>query len=167
MGKEIVEYWKPKHDQVVSLHLAGYSNIRIGQIIDYTPEYVSAILCDPRALAAVMEFQRRIRDRSIEDIENYIVELAEKSIRNIAVTVEHEFDPGSKGKEHQDAVGFKLLACLGYDGQRRGEQRVQPIQMSREMEERLVNAMEKTREVDMLIAEAEEVEVLEDAATIS
>jgi len=167
MSQQVVEGWKPAHDQMVALHLAGYQTNRIAQVMEYSREHVGVILGDPRALKMIIEFRRRIREKTLGDIEDTIVDLAEISLKKIGDTVEAEFDAGSKGKEHQDKMGFKLLACLGYNGQNRKQEESRKLQMSSEMEGRLVAALEKTAEVDELIANAVEVEVIEEGEEVA
>jgi len=163
MGKQIVEAWKPVHDEMLAMHLAAYSNVRIAQVTGYSPEHVSVMLNDPRAEKAIFALRKRLRKKAIGDIEDRMVDLAERSLQNIAETVEHRYDENavaSKGKMHQDDVGFKLLACLGYNGKGAKETEPRRLTLSADQGERLVTALEKSAAVDRLIEEAEEVEVV-------
>ena len=77
------------------------------------------------------------------------------------LAVRGEFKPGTRAKAHQDSVTFGLLDRIGYG--KKSEITTKGaggIQLSKETEERLVSALEKSNEVSE-IHEMPEAEIID------
>lgn len=159
-----LQNWKPIHDKIVALALAGYSNNSIAAIVGYSHVRVCQILKDPRAEAAIKALQSRMFDKFHERIEGKLLMLGERAVENIGVTINAEIAPATKAKRHQDNVSFKLLDTLGYGSKQdlnRGNDG--GIQLTPEASDRIATAIEKANEAQRIIEQAEEVEIVEEA----
>lgn len=161
MSGQAVDVWRPRHDQVVALHLMGYKGFEIAQLLEYSEEHISRILNDPRAIKAVRMGRSRFMEHAHAEIDGMLLSFAHTGLRRMKTTVEGEFAAGTRAKEHQDRVTFELLGRVGY-GKASKDQDAGTIKLSRDLEERLVTAMEKSNTANEIIVEAE---VLEDATT--
>jgi predicted transcriptional regulator len=144
-----IKYWKPVHDQIIGLYLSGWEQKAIAEYLDMTQATVSRVISDPKGQAIIEGTQKKLREKMRHNIEDAILELSEKSVRNIAKTVNEDVPVMSKQKVHQDNVGFRLLAILGYDkASSAGAQASssnQPL-LSEEQGERLITAIQKADE---------------------
>lgn len=141
-----VENWKPKHDRVLQLHLAGYQITTIADITGYSREWVSDLINDPRAQQRIEKMRERLYDQLEEDLAIKMKFLGPKAVENIRETLEGDHDPGSKAKKHQDKMSFELLDRIGHgksssDDERKGGG---GVVLSGEDSERLVEAIEKS-----------------------
>ena len=153
-----MKFFKVKHDKVVIMHLQGLKNYEIAEELGITPQRVYQVLSDPAALVLINRFRQQLRDKAHNDIEMRMLSLGAMAIGNIAETIEADVPVGSRVKKHQDDVSFKLLDRLGYtprsDHARDDEG---GLKMDRDLQERLVSAMESAQTVHQYNA-AEEAE---------
>lgn len=160
-----IRYWKPVHDKIVGLHLAGWRNVDIAEALDITPITVTRVLADPKGRAIIEGTQKKMREKMRHNIEDALLELSETSVRNIAKTVNEDIPVMSKQKVHQDNVGFRLLAILGYDKKGSGQAPAggggsAPL-LSEDQGERLLRALSRADEVKEAV-EGEDFAIVED-----
>ena len=158
--------WKPVYDEVILLHVAGYKNIEIADLVNLTPVRVSQIITSPKAQKAVGQLQTRQFKRIRQNIESKLELLGEEAIENIGQTVQADFDPGSSEKKHQDDVSFDVLALLGYTKKKETGDRG-GIRLSPEASDRIASAIEESDQVKRMWEAAEdgEAEVIEEEET--
>lgn len=149
-----IEKWKPRHNQVLSLHLAGYKNTEIAAILDYSEEHISRVLNDPRARAAIAEIQHRQFKNVRMRLEQKLAKLGEEAVENLAETITANIKAGTPAKKHQDKMSWEL-----YDRIFGAEDDQEPDgpTFSPETEQRLAEALEESQ----MIREAEEVDAVE------
>jgi hypothetical protein len=153
-----MKFFKTKHDRIVLMHLQGHKNIEIADELGLTPQRVHQVLTDPSALMQINRFRQQLRAKAQSDIEMRMLSLGAAAVGNIAETIEANVPVGSRVKKHQDDVSIKLLDRLGYTPRSdRAKDDEGGIKMDRDLQERLVSAMESTRVVHQYDA-AEEVE---------
>lgn len=156
-----IKKWKPRHSQVVFLHVAGYSNKSIAAQTDFNPEHVSYLLNDPRAQKAIREIEERMFKNFDQRTRRKMQALGDMAIDNIAQTVMADLSDvsvGSKAKKHQDDVSFELLDRIGYgrkQASRPGDD--QGTQLPEQVGERLAEAIEKSEVAE----QADEIEMVE------
>lgn len=157
-----IQNWKPRHDIVVALHCSGDTNIEIAEKTGYTEVRVSQILNDPQARERIRRFQKRIEQKMHEDIGGSVLKLAQKSLRNISKTVDADIPVSAvSAKKHQDKVGLELLGIVGYTKNSEGKRGDARPALDRDIQERLVSAVEKSEEAKRLREVTDEVEVVE------
>jgi len=139
------------------MHLQGMKNYEIADELGLTPTRVYQVLKDPAAQMQIQRFRREMRKKAHSDIESRMTELGTAAIENIAETIEVKIAPGHRAKKHQDDVSLKLLDRLGYTPRTDRAIDEGGIKMDRDMQERLVGALEETRAVHAF-DEAEEAE---------
>ena len=136
-----MKFFKFKHDKIIIMHLQGMKNYEIADELGLTPTRVRA------------EMRKAIH----VDIEGRMTELGTAALENIAQTIEVKIEPGHRAKKHQDDVSLKLLDRLGYTPRTDRTIDEGGIRMDRDMQERLVIALEDTEDVHAF-DEAEEAE---------
>ena len=160
--------WKPIHDQVVMLYLAGYGNIEIGTALGLTPEHVGQLILDPRARALIQKGRNSIVNGVMQEIDTKLVGLARKSLDNLERTVNAVIPVRHPAKRHQDKVGVDLLKMIGY-GSESGSARGQDSgsQMSPEAIDRLSRALERSEKVrQIIVQQPEDGKEIEEAVVI-
>lgn len=150
MGVPAIQNWKPLHDQVVQLHIAGVQNQVIAEIFGLTQERISQILHDPIGRQLIRLGQQRLRETIGRSIEDRLLILADRSIDNLRLTVEQDgVDVTSSFKRHQDSVGFKILEMAGYgkkdEHDRKGDATPTKEQMGKMLD--LLDRREQAREL--------------------
>lgn len=169
--KQAVVTWKPIHEQVVMLHLAGYINTEIAEITGYTPTRVAALLLDPRARELIEEGRKAVVEKLLDNIDGRLVQLATRSLDNLEKTVNADIAVKHRAKVHQDKVGMKLLEMIGYGGSnnRQGVSgggdptgNALPVEVA----ERLTRALERSERVQQIDIKQKEVSVVEQAEEI-
>lgn len=146
-----IKKWTPRHEMVVSLHISGWSNLKIAEHFRITPVRVSQILCDPQAKALVRQANKTLRDKMKDDISDRLLTLAEGSVKNLEETIEASFLVGSDSKEHQDNVSLKILRGTGFligDKQEDASKTKNPL--TETLAERLITALENSNEAERL-----------------
>jgi predicted transcriptional regulator len=152
-----MKFFKFKHDKIIIMHLQGMKNYEIADELGLTPTRVYQVLKDPAAQMQIQAFRREMRKSAHTDIEGRMTELGIAAIENIAQTIEVEIAPGHRAKKHQDDVSLKLLDRLGYTPRTDRAIEDTGIRMDRDLQERLVGALEETETVHAF-DEAEEAE---------
>lgn len=142
-----MKFFKFKHDKIILMHLQGMKNYAIADELGLTPQRIYQVLADPSAQLMIDRFRRAVRKKAHEDIETRMTVLGADAVENIAETIEAIVPVGSRIKKHQDDVSFKLLDRIGYTpkSDRAGEDA--GMKMDRDMQERLVTALEQTKTV--------------------
>lgn len=158
--REVVQEWKPIHDQVVMLHLARYSHKEIAEVVGFTPEYVGQLLRTPQATQLIEDARQRFKESMVVDIETEMLELAKKSLKNLRKTIEKDIPVHHPAKRHQDNIGIKMLQSLGY-GTGSGPAKADKGTASEETLQRLTRALEKSNEGRGIVIDAE---IIEDPA---
>lgn len=158
-GPPVVK-WSPKHDQVVALRLAGYDVMSICATTGYSDVQVRRILKNPRAKKAMEAARERMLGKFLVGIQDQMVSLGPRALKNIAQTIRQDTEVGTKAKVHQDNVSFELLSRLGFSkkASRENGDGVRGALLDRDMQERLVTALEKSNKAREIHANAEEVE---------
>lgn len=143
-----VKRWKPRHDIMVLMHVAGKDNNEIAAHLGILPQRVSNVLNTRRGAARVAEMRERILGSVEEEIEAKLTTLGPKAVENIRRTIVAETPASSlRAKAHQDKVSFELLSRIGFgrrDGNGNGGEG--GIKLDRDMQERLVAGLEKSAE---------------------
>ena len=154
-----LKHWKPAHDQVISLYMAGYSNEAISAHTEFSVGHVRRILHDPRAQRALVAARERMLGKFMSRISDQMVVLGVEAIQNIAETITEKVEVGTHAKKHQDAVSFELLGRIGYGRKDNGEGKGSGgINLTPEGEARFLAAVEKSdhaREINATVVEAE------------
>ncbi len=155
--------WKPIHDQIVALHIAGYGCDAIGTIVGRSKGNVAAVLKDPRAKKATAIARKHTYGSIMNAVGDRMVALGEKAVDNIADTINAELHDedgkvavGSKAKTHQDNVSFALLERIGF-GRNQKEEGDNGLKLSPETEKKLVEGIEKAIEANVAYEAIEEV----------
>ena len=155
-----MKFFKFKHDKIIIMHLQGMKNYEIADELGLTPTRVHQVLKDPSAQMQIQKFRAEMRKAIHVDIEGRMTELGTAALENIAQTIEVKIEPGARAKKHQDDVSLKLLDRLGYTPRTDRTIDEGGIRMDRDMQERLVTALEDTENVHAF-DEAEEAEWME------
>lgn len=151
-------HWRARHDNVIMLHLSGYSNQLIAEMTQFSIGHVQRIIKDPRAQKAIETARRKLLGKAIYTIRERMVNLGVRAVENIAGTIEGEFEAGTKAHRHQDGVSFELLSRIGFGRTDAGEEGGTGIQLPPEEAKRLVDAIEKANRAREIHAVAVEVE---------
>lgn len=146
-----VDKWKPKHNEVLALHLAGYKNKSIAALLDLHADYVSSIINDPRAQRAVSEMQHRQFKNIRMRLERRLARLGDAAVENLEETLTADIEAGTPAKKHQDKMSWRLFDEVF--GEPDEDDTPGPT-LSKDTEERIVQALEESEK----IREAEEVE---------
>lgn len=155
-----VKRWKPRHELICLMHVAGRANNEIAPSVGVNQERVSYIINSKRGQARIEALRKQIIGGAAKSIEDQLTILGPRAVSNIARTIEAEI-PASAGraKAHQDKVSFELLSRIGYGRKdQAGSQGEGGIRLDRDIQERLAGALEKsseaTRIYDMEIQDA-------------
>ena len=159
--------WKPYHDQVIALHLAGYSIDAIAAALKRSRNGVANVINDPRAQKVIEVARKRTYGNIMEAVGDRMAVLGPKALDNIADTInipvedaEGKVAIGTKAKIHQDNVSFELLNRLGFGkGQEKTEAGV--LKLSPETEKKLVEGVERARMAEIEFKKGEEVEFVD------
>lgn len=162
-----IKNWKPRHENIVILHLNGWSNIAIAEYIGLTKERVSQIINDPTARKIIDATMKRVRENLADNIEDNLTRLSSLSVERIEETLGTKFPPGTDPKKHQDNVALKLMKGRGLlPGELEKEREGAKIPVS--LLERFMDAFEGANEAKRLhsgeteVVAEEEIEDLED-----
>lgn len=156
--------WKPIHDQMIALYIAGYSFDAIAKALNRARTTVANVIHDPRAQKAIEFAQKRTFSTIMTAVDDHMVTLGPKAVKNVAETinadiVDSEGRPaiGTKAKIHQDNVSFELLNRIGYS---RGGQKEDAggIRFSPETEKKLIEGIERATKAEIEFKRGEEVE---------
>lgn len=140
-----VQTFKPKHDQIVMLHLAGYDNREIKEMTGICETTVSSILNHPQALALIEAGRQRMRENLLQSIDDRLLGLASRSVENLEKTLNSVPKLGTTQKRHQDRVSLDVLGMIGYGKPKANENSGRAL--SDAMAEKLSNALEKAQKV--------------------
>lgn len=132
--------------RIVALHISGHNHAEIAETLGVSENTVLNALSSAEGIALVQEAKRRMRENVFGRIEAELIDLANISVDNLRETVEAKFVPGSRGKIHQDQIGLKLLGVIGYTEESLGERKRGNLQVSKELGERLLGALDKANE---------------------
>lgn len=156
--------WKPVHDQMIALFIAGYKVDVIAKALNRSRNTVTRVLRDPRAQKAIEVLRKRQFESIHQKVGDRLVALSEQAVSNIAETIEtpvrtKEGVPaiGSKAKIHQDNVSFELLARVGFGKQQKSEDS-RGLRLSPETEKKLVDGIERARKAEIEFNRAEKVD---------
>lgn len=159
--KEMVQTLKPKHENIILLHLAGLKNVEIAATLGITAQTVSNILGDEKAVELIEAGRDNIRKNLTTAMEDKLLVLANKSLDNLQKTVEADISVKHRAKVHQDRVGVDLLKLMGYGEKKNDNAVANPI--TNEIANRLASALERAETVREI--EIEEAEVIEEIPT--
>lgn len=148
MGLAPIKFFKTHHDRIVLMHLQHMKNYEIAEELGITPQRVHQVLKDPAAQRQIAEFRRRLREVVHEDIEGRMLKLGPSALENIAQTIDAEIPAHHRAKKHQDDVSLKLLDRLGYTPRSdRATDGEGGLRMDRDLQERLVGALESSERI--------------------
>jgi len=145
-----IKNWKPKHENVVILHLNGWDNKAIAQYMKCSEVRVSQILNDPQAQAIIRSTMERVKENLGDDISDRLLKLTEKSVERIEETMQAKFVPGTDPKKHQDNVALKLLSGKGFLSGESEEAEKKDREIPISLLERFTDALEKSNEAKLL-----------------
>ena len=161
-----ITQWKPIHDQIAALHIAGHGPDSIATITGVTKGHVYRVLNDPRTLNVIEFARKRAYGQLMTTIQDKMVGVGEQAIDNIASTINTKVEDsegnvavGTKAKIHQDNVSFELLDRIGYGKHRQKDEGSGGIQLSPETEKKLVAGIERAKEAQIIFEKAERVEI--------
>jgi hypothetical protein len=146
--EEAVQVFKPHHEVMVLLHVAGKKNYEIAEIVGCDKQTVSNILGDPKAIALIAEARGQLKAGFLSNIGMRVMVLANRSLDNLEKTVNANIPVRHPSKRHQDKVGLELLKMIGY-GETTGGDAASNI--SRAVAERLTIALEKANQVREIV----------------
>lgn len=144
-SKYAVAKWKPVHDTVLALHMAGYAHKSIAAIVGLSPSHVTDLINDPRAQKAVQKIRKRLFENQLRNLEGKLTMLGDAAVGNLRKTVNADIAPKSKAKKHQDRVSMDVLDMIGVGQDGRGDD---GMKLTKEASERLADAMEKADEAE-------------------
>ena len=81
-------HWRARHDNVIMLHLSGYSNELIAEMTQFSIGHVQRFIKDPRAQKAIETARRKLLGKAIYTIRERMVNLGVRAVENIAGTIE-------------------------------------------------------------------------------
>jgi hypothetical protein len=148
---------KPWHDQVVLLHLQGVAVGEIAKAMAKSVWTVRNVIKDPRSQAIVMEAKTRWSATIHEKIDTKMVDLGVTAVGNLTETLEAEIPVNMRLKEHQDKMSLALLDRIGH-GVQRQEKGDSGIKLDRDLQERMVTALETSDQKRKVFDSAEEAE---------
>lgn len=139
--------WKPRHEMICLMHVAGKANNEIAPVAGVNQERVSYIINSKRGQARVEVLRKQILGGAAKTIEDRLTILGPTAVSNIARTIEAEI-PTSAGraKAHQDKVSFELLSRIGYGRKEQTGTGDSSIRLDRDIQERLAGALEQSAE---------------------
>ena len=161
--------WKHKYDRMVFLSIQGWTLDEIAAEVGCTPGRVSIVLCSRPGKEHLALWQERLADRCLSTIEQGLVGLGPKAVKNIAMTVDADIpEKATRRKQHQDKISFELLSRIGF-GKKETGRAVDEGGLNglpRELQERLVSALEQSAEAtrinELPFTDAEEIEDVSD-----
>lgn len=145
-----IKNWKPRHENVVILHLNGWGNDEIAKHLRITPVRVAQILQDPQAMILKAAVMKRVRENLSGDITDRLLELTELSVEKIAETLEATFVLGTDPKKHQDNVALQIVKGKGFLSGAEVPAETRDPQIPVSLLERFTAAMEKSNEAKRL-----------------
>ena len=148
---------KPWHDQVVLLHLQGVAVGEIAKAMAKSVWTIRNVIKDPRSQAIVMEAKTRWSATIHEKIDTKMVDLGETAVGNLAETLEADIPVNMRLKEHQDKMSLALLDRIGH-GVQRQDKGDAGIKLDRDLQERMVTALESSESKKQVFDAAEEAE---------
>ena len=156
--------WKPIHDQMIALHIAGYSIDLIAKSVNRARNTVAGVIHDPRAQKAIEFARKRTFSTIMTAVDDQMVVLGVKAIENIAETIttpvrDSEGKPaiGTRAKVHQDNISFELLSRIGF-GKGGQQEEAGGLRLSPETEKKLVAGIERATKAESEYKKAEDVE---------
>ena len=148
---------KPWHDQVVLLHLQGVPVGEIAKAMAKSVWTIRNVIKDPRSQAIVVEAKTRWSTAIHDRIDTKMVDLGETAVSNLAETLEADIPVNMRLKEHQDKMSLALLDRIGH-GVQRTEKGDNGIKLDRDLQERMVTALESSETKRKVFDAAEEAE---------
>ena len=147
--------WKPIHDQMIALHIAGYNIDAIAKALNRARNTVAGVIHDPRAQKAIEFSRKRTFSTIMTAVDDQMVVLGVKAIDNIAETIntpvrDSEGAPaiGTRAKIHQDNISFELLTRIGF-GKGNQPEEAGGLRLSPETEKKLVAGIERATTAEM------------------
>ena len=154
--------WKPIHDQMIALHIAGYNIDAIAKALNRARNTVAGVIHDPRAQKAIEFSRKRTFSTIMTAVDDQMVVLGVKAIDNIAETIntpvrDSEGAPaiGTRAKIHQDNTSFELLSRIGF-GKGAQQEEAGGLRLSPETEKKLVAGIERVTKAEMEYKQAED-----------
>ena len=156
--------WKPIHDQMIALHIAGYSIDLIAKSVNRARNTVAGVIHDPRAQKAIEFARKRTFSTIMTAVDDQMVVLGVKAIDNIAETIntpvrDSEGSPaiGTRAKVHQDNISFELLSRIGF-GKGAQQEEAGGLRLSPETEKKIVAGIERATKAEMEYKRADDVD---------
>jgi hypothetical protein len=160
-----VKRWKPRHELICLMHVAGRANNEIAPHVGVNQERVSYVINSKRGQARIEALRKQIIGGAARNIEEQLTILGPRAVANIAQTIEAEVPAVGRAKAHQDKVSFELLARIGYGRKdQSGGSGDTGIRLDRDIQERLAGALEKSSEATRIYdMEAQEAVIIEES----
>ncbi len=153
--------WRPIHDQIITLHIAGYGPDAIVETLGKCRSTVIKTIKDPRGQRIFEIARKRAFSKVMENVEDRMAVLGVRAVDNIAQTIneqviDSEGKPaiGTKAKIHQDNISFELLSRIGF-GRSQTQAEGGVLKFSPETEKKLVDGLKKARKAEIEFKEAE------------
>ncbi len=153
--------WRPIHDQIIALHIAGYGPDAIVETLGKCRSTVIKTIKDPRGQKIFEIARKRTFSKVMENVEDRMAVLGVQAVDNIALTIneqviDSEGKPaiGTKAKIHQDNISFELLSRIGF-GRSQTQAEGGSVKFSPEAEKKLIDGIEKARKAETEFKKAE------------
>ena len=154
-----IKKWKPKHDLVVQLHIACYSNDEIATMTKFSSVRVGQILGDPKAKNMIRAAQERLREKLSKEIDEGLVAICAKAVQNIRETIEIDgLTAGTDFKRHQDKISLEVLKGRGFLSKDGGDSKTRNETLPLDLLSKVNEALMKSEEVTAYMQEREEKE---------
>jgi len=143
-----VKRWKPRHELICLMHVAGRANNEIAPSVGVQQERVSYIINSKRGQARIEALRKEIIGGAAKNIEEKLTILGPTAVANIARTIEAEIPANAgRAKAHQDKVSFELLSRIGYGRKdQAGGEGQGGIRLDRDIQKRVAEALEQSAE---------------------
>ena len=154
------ESWGPRHRLAIALHAGGDKNTEIAEKLEWSLQYVSVILNDPRAMYELERLSQGIADRVVDTqlrIKLYANEALDEIIQELRT---------SRNEKVRQTAAFGILDRAGYVPLRDTTEKEAPMLPS-EVVERMEATTKELIEYDGVYREVEpkvrEEEIVRDA----
>lgn len=127
--------WTPRHDIVISLHLAGLKNWEIAGQVGFSEAKVSAIINDPRAAIVKDRIGSQAFEQSVE-VQDRIFGYAHEALDEVV----EEMRMSTDEKVRQKAA-FSILDRAGYSKIERRADLIAPV--SEDLARRMIKSIEE------------------------
>ena len=140
--------WRHKYDKIVFLKLQGWTHAQIADEVNLSISRVNIVLNSRPGKERMELWRSRLEERTMLTIEEDLMSLGKRAVKNIAETINADVGMKSRAKKHQDSVSFEVLARIGFN--KTEKKPVDPGSglggLRPDLQERIAEALEKSEE---------------------